>query len=154
MAIRVMSFGQAIEASHNSSKRHILLGNGFSIAYDPDSFSYGRLFDVADFSGLSMDLRPIFHEFGTTDFERVIEALRGAAKINRHYDPENTALAERISADSELLKDVLANVLARRHPDYVGSVKPNEFTSARRFLSSFDRIYTVNYDLLLYWTSM
>jgi hypothetical protein len=155
MTVRVMSFGEALEASQTyAGKRHILLGNGFSIAYDSDSFSYGRLFDVADFSSLSVDARPIFDDFGTTDFEHVIEALRGAAKISLHYEPQNIARAERIRADSELLKDALAEVLARRHPDYVGSVEPAEFASARRFLSNFNRIYTVNYDLLLYWTSM
>jgi hypothetical protein len=32
-------------------KRHLLLGNGFSIACRPELFTYARLFDMADFTG-------------------------------------------------------------------------------------------------------
>ena len=135
-------------------RRHVLLGNGFSISYDPTAFSYGRLLDEADFSQLSIDARAIFDAFGTADFEQVIEVLRTAAVLLPLYAPANPTLAAAIAADADLLKDALAEVLARRHPDNVGSITPEEYTAARTFLAHFERIYTVNYDLLLYWASM
>jgi hypothetical protein len=42
----VTTFEEALEASKEAGgNRHLLLGNGFSIACRPDSFSYGNLFD-------------------------------------------------------------------------------------------------------------
>jgi hypothetical protein len=44
-------------------------------------------------------------------------------------------------------------VLARKHPDNVAAIRDSEHGSARTFLAHFDgNVYTVNYDLLLYWT--
>jgi hypothetical protein len=150
-----MCFADALALSDKlGGKRHVLLGNGFSIAYDPESFSYGRLLDEADFSALSIDACAVFEAFGTADFERIIEVLRTAAIMLRVYAASDPALADRIAADAERLKDALAEVLARRHPDNVGSLQATSYEHARVFLNHFERIYTVNYDLLLYWTTM
>jgi len=126
------SFEEALRLAEQAEARpHVLLGNGFSIAYDHTAFSYGRLLDEADFSQLSVDARAIFEQFGTADFEQVIEILRTAAELLRIYAPTNTALAGQIAADAERLKDALAEVLARKHPDNVGTVTPEEYASAR-----------------------
>jgi len=155
MTISLLSFDSAVTLSQpGGGKRHLLLGNGFSIAYDPDSFSYGRLLDEADFSELSIVARVVFETFGTTDFEKIIEILRTAAVLLTMYAGADPALADQIATDADRIKDALAEVLARRHPENVGSVSADEYASARRFLSHFERIYSVNYDLLLYWTTM
>ncbi|MDX6287678.1 MAG: hypothetical protein QOG53_3163 [Frankiales bacterium] len=155
MPVDVLEFAEAMRRSEEYGRlRHLLLGNGFSIAYDADAFAYGRLLDEADFSELSIDARAVFKEFGTTDFEKIIEILRGAATLLHLYPDSDRDLAARILADADRLKDALAEVLARRHPDFVGSLTSEEYTAARHFLASFERIYSVNYDLLLYWTTM
>lgn len=46
----LMTFAEAIADSNQFSKRHLLLGNGFSIACRADIFHYGSLFAQADFS--------------------------------------------------------------------------------------------------------
>jgi hypothetical protein len=149
----VLSFTEALEASAEvKGKQHLLLGNGFSIACRPDAFSYGNLFEEADFSALGVDAESLFRLFGTADFERVIEALRTSEEILVLYgvDSDTAAL---LGSDAAALKDALAEVLARQHPDNVASIKPEEYAAARSFLANFDgRIYTVSYDLLLYWT--
>jgi hypothetical protein len=151
----VVSFEEALRSSQAlSGPRHVLLGSGFSISYDSTAFSYGRLLDEADFSQLSINARAIFATFGTADFEQVIEVLRTAAVLLPLYAPSIPTLAAAIAADADLLKDALAEVLARRHPDNVGGITREEYTTARTFLAHFERIYTVNYDLLLYWASM
>ncbi|HEY0280951.1 MAG TPA: DUF4917 family protein [Solirubrobacterales bacterium] len=149
----VISFERALEASEEiNGNRHLLLGNGFSIACRPEDFSYGNLFEEADLTGLGVDGRELFGLFGTADFERVIEALRRSEEVLRLYggDP---ATAERLHADAALVKEALADVLARKHPDAVYSIEDDEYRAARVFLANFDGgIYTVSYDLLLYWT--
>lgn len=151
------SYEDALAASEEvSGNRHLLLGNGFSIACRPDSFAYGKLFDEADFSGLQISADSLFAFFGTADFERVIDALRvSAAVLDLYQDGLLEEAIEQIEQDASCLKEALAEVLARKHPDNVANIEDKEYESARRFLANFDGgIYTVNYDLLLYWTLM
>jgi hypothetical protein len=151
----MLSFEEALEASTEvGGNRHLLLGNGFSISCRKDAFSYGKLFDEADFSTLEVEAGQLFGLFGTADFERVIEALRVTASILALYE-DDTEVAGQIRRDADALKVALAEVLARKHPDYVAAIDDQEYASARRFLLNFDgNVYTVNYDLLLYWTLM
>jgi hypothetical protein len=45
----VLSFVEALARSQEiHKKRHLLLGNGFSIACRPDCFNYKRILDEAD----------------------------------------------------------------------------------------------------------
>jgi len=141
-----------MDAASRHSRRHVLLGNGFSIAWRPDTFLYGRLLDEANFDGLTIDADAIFGLCGTSDFERVIRLLRSSAEVLGVYDSTDPAFADRLHADADCVKEALAQVLTRRHPDRVDSVTPAEYASARRFLEPFDHIFTVSYDLLLYWT--
>lgn len=154
--MEISSFGEALETSSSfSGKRHLLLGNGFSIACREDAFAYGKLFDEADFSALTVAADSLFALFGTADFERVIEALRISAGVLSLYDSAADEAVEQLQRDANCLKEALADVLARKHPSNVASIEDPEYERARRFLSSFDGgIYTVNYDLLLYWTLM
>jgi hypothetical protein len=147
-----MSFQDALAATAGA-KRHVLLGNGFSIACDPARFSYGRLFDEADFSNLAVDRGALFALAGTSDFERVIEMLRMSASVVELYESEDEALVATIRADADRVKNALADVLAQKHPDHVHEIDSEKYEAARIFLSHFSgHIYTVNYDLLLYWT--
>lgn len=150
----IYSFTEALDASKEiEGNRHLLLGNGFSIACRPDSFTYGKLVDEADFKALSIEAASLFALFGTADFERAIEALRVSSEVVGLYGSTPGDLIDLLEKDADALKDALAEVLARKHPDNVGAIEDQEYASARRFLANFDgRIYTVNYDLLLYWT--
>jgi hypothetical protein len=150
----LLTFYDAIaEAAERPGNRHILLGNGFSIACRPDLFTYGRLFDEADFDALSVEAEGLFAISGTSDFEHAIEALRISAQVLELYPDAEDDLISRIAADAEAVRVALAEVLASKHPENVGLIEDAEYASARAFLSHFNgSIYTVNYDLLLYWT--
>lgn len=150
----VRTFDQALERAAEFSPRHVLLGNGFSMAYDPTAFNYVKLLDDADFSDLSVDMRRVFENFGTSDFEKIIEFLRAAAQLVEMYESVDSELAGRFAADADALRAALAGVLARLHPDHVGMLSDEQYRSVRQFLSHFKRIYTLNYDLLLYWATM
>lgn len=153
----MLSFQQALaDSKHIKGKRHLLLGNGFSIACRPEAFQYGRLVEAADFSSLSVDATALFEFAGTSDFERAIEALRTTEEIvNLYGSSDRSSLVARLDSDIRVLRNALAEALSKRHPDNVGEISKNEYESARNFLAHFDgNLYTVSYDLLLYWTLM
>ena len=151
--VKAISFKEALlEAGEKN--RHVLLGNGFSIALRPDIFTYNTLYEKAMESGrLTSEMQKVFDQLGTTDFEQVMEALQNAAALIRYYEESNPKLATQLEKDAELLRDVLAETIAANHPARPYEVSEEQHASCRRFLSNFTgSIYTLNYDLLLYWT--
>lgn len=152
--MELLSFKAALENSSQQSKRHILLGNGFSIACKPDIFIYGRLFERADFSKLSSSAKRSFEIMSTEDFEKIIKALRDSSKIIEAYNGDDKEFIQRLQSDSEALKELLISTLASSHPAHPGELSESQFLHCKSFLKNFERIYTLNYDLLLYWTCM
>ncbi len=151
----LISFKEALTLA-GTGKRHLLLGNGFSIALRPDIFTYNTLLERATESNrLSKELANVFAKLGTTDFEMVMEALENAAVLVFLYEESNPKLAKRLQQDAARLRDVLAETIADHHPARPHDVKKDQYASCRRFLSNFNgHIYILNYDLLLYWTLM
>ena len=78
MSVLPISFTKALNLT-SDTKRHLLLGNGFSIALFWDRFSYVSLLENADFTHFP-EARKAFDLLGTTDFEVVIHALRQMAR--------------------------------------------------------------------------
>lgn len=154
VVMTIMSFEQAIIQSEEYGSRHVLLGNGFSIACRPDIFVYGRLFDHADFSTLSPAACKTFEVLNTQDFEYVIRVLRDASRMVALYNRVPKDLADRMRKDAEGLKSVLVNAIASRHPEMPSDISEDEYVACQHFLSYFKNIYTLNYDLLLYWAKM
>lgn len=151
--MNLLSFQEAIHASSSYSKRHLLLGNGFSIACRPDIFRYDRLFEQADFSNLSKSAQQAFGALSTTDFERVIKALRNAAELSSLYGlPETNILHMR--GDADALKELLVQTIANSHPALPSDITDSEYSHCQQFLAHFNNTYTLNYDLLLYWANM
>ncbi len=109
--------------------------------------------EKADFSRLGCEAQRLFAALSTSDFEVVIERLQAADVLVRLYD-ESSEIAAQAASDAAVLRDVLAEALAHNHPETVGSVDEEEYAAARAFLGHFSSVYTLNYDLLLYWASM
>jgi Domain of unknown function (DUF4917) len=106
VVVEPLDFQQALKQAAKYGKRHLLLGNGFSIACKPDIFSYGSLFDEAK-KKMSKELAAIFAAMGTQDFEEVIRALQNAATIVGVYKPGLKATKRMLLADAETLKKAL-----------------------------------------------
>lgn len=155
----LMSFVDAIADSEQYSKRHLLLGNGFSIACRADIFHYGSLFGQADFSNVP-EVVAVFEALGTQDFEAAIRALENAAKILPAYVPHGDAAIAKMLKHAAALKEILVQTIAGNHPHIPSDIPDDKFWACRRFLSHFlagDKpgcVFTLNYDLLLYWTLM
>jgi Domain of unknown function (DUF4917) len=155
----LMSFADAIADSEQYSKRHLLLGNGFSIACRADIFHYGSLFGQADFSKVP-EVVGVFQALGTQDFEAAIRALENAAKILPAYVPHGDAAIAKMLEHAAALKEILVQTIAGNHPHIPSDIPDDKFWACRRFLSYFlasekaGCVFTLNYDLLLYWTLM
>lgn len=149
--IKLRTFEDCIKSAPRN--KHILMGNGFSIALKPDIFTYGALFDNADFSEVPHS-REVFDALETRDFEAVIRLLVDMAKALRCYQGISSELITQIEQDATAIKTILANAIAQNHPDRPYDIANEQYAACRIFLSNFSHIYTLNYDVLLYWALM
>ena len=155
----LISFDQAIHDSGQYAKRNLLLGNGFSIACSADIFTYASLFANADFSKIP-EAKHAFEALDTQDFEEVIHALENGARLMPIYAPDHAEIPAAMLEHATALKDLLVTTIASNHPDVPARIPEEKFVACRQFLSCFvgpandGRIYTLNYDLLLYWALM
>jgi len=152
--IEIMPFEQALDQSNNG-KRHLMLGNGFSIALKPDIFTYDALYNDADFATVP-HAEAVFDALDTRDFESVIKVLVDMAQVLTAYEDAPADLIARIEADADAIKTVLVNAIANRHPDRPYNIAEEEYAACRQFLAKFGdgKIFTLNYDVLLYWAMM
>jgi len=149
---QVISFAEALaDAGDRSCPRAVLLGNGFSIDWNAGTFDYHSLFEEAVLDGLAADKADLFNTLGTYDFERVVEFLKTAANLADLYGARDAVLADNLRSDANVVRNGLADVIAARHPARPASITDAEAESARKFLGAFDTIFTINYDLLLFW---
>lgn len=125
----------------------LLLGNGFSIAWDEDIFDYDVLYNAAEFPER---LQRVFETVGTTDFEAVMRRLDEMLELLPHYGDNDDAIA-RARADSTLIRASLIQALRQSHPPSSQSISDEQAEKCAAFLAQFSTIYTTNYDLLLYW---
>ncbi|AXN05233.1 DUF4917 family protein [Vibrio anguillarum] len=144
------SFQERLDSLDEGQEPSILLANGFSQAWDRDIFNYQNLFTEAQFGARDAQLRDIFNRFETYDFEQVMRSLEAAEIVGDAYGVDRAKLDE-IRSDQEQLKDALIDVISRTHPARSSRVTTAQFESAKSFINQFDNIFTLNYDLLLYW---
>lgn len=146
----LLSYDEVLQEIHQDTCTNVLLGNGFSRSLLNDIFSYQSLFQSAEFGGRDATIRSIFENLGTYDFEAVARCLESAKLVVERYDNANPLL-EQISLDLIQLKKSLIQVISRTHPTYPHQIDDDKYESTREFLSRFKNIFTLNYDLLLYW---
>jgi hypothetical protein len=156
VARRLQDFDRAMRrVSQAGKKPHLLLGNGFSRACRDDIFAYGALFERADFKKCSKKARQAFEALKTSDFEVVMRALRDTATLLQLYGGDvHERLRTRLLEDAEALREVLVHAIADSHPSQPGDISPESYGRCRAFLERFADVYTLNYDLLLYWAIM
>ncbi|WP_194944437.1 DUF4917 family protein [Aeromicrobium yanjiei] len=151
MVKRLKTFGEALVSDPDPSHRSVLLGNGFSRAFS-DNFAYSRLRDKAQMPKLSVPKTKLFERANSDDFETVMDQLRQAARLVRLYEGRGSRLERALRADERVVKHGLVDAIRLIHPTSAFAVEDAKYSAARDFLSNFNRIFTVNYDLLLYWT--
>lgn len=133
-----------------TSRAHVLLGNGFSIACDP-VFRYTSLFEAAVRAGLSERAQALFQRLGTNNFEGALRLLDDAQWVGGLYGLSAEQMNE-MNQDADIVKHTLVDAVTHSHLDHTGCVPDEKKDAAVRFLSTYHNIFTTNYDLLLYWT--
>lgn len=150
-AKQVLSYDD-VQAKLGDGRKHILLGNGFSIACDP-IFDYARLYDAAIKAGLSKRAQKVFEKLGTNNFEGVMRLLEDAHWIAQTYhfiEKDTSAMLD----DVQIIKQTLIEAVAESHLENTGKVPDFKKDAALNFLKSYHNIFTTNYDLLVYWVGM
>ena len=163
--MNLLTFEEALEKANGLRtarsgkpvKKHLLLGNGFSIALRPDIFTYGSLFEKIR-PTLQPQLTQVFGHLGTSDFEEVIQGLESAAALLPFYADSGDSLSQKMLEDARALKEALVTAIASNHPARPGDISDWQYDSCKDFLYNFisteGDIYTLNYDILLYWVLM
>jgi hypothetical protein len=143
----VLSFTEALEETEPET-RHLLAGNGFSIAQGGARFDYLTLLER---SGLPDDgeIRNVFRQLGTSDFEEVMRALEHAAVIETAYGEH--VRSEMFNSDAADVRNALIHAVHEVHPGIQFDIPEDQRTACATFLRHFRTIFTINYDLLLYW---
>lgn len=143
----IITFAEAIESCGDQPKT-ILLGNGFSIAQAGAQFSYANLFER---SGLAENnpIRKVFSALSTCDFEEVMHALQHAALVEAAYGDNDKAST--FKADAQTVREALMNAVRSVHPGAKFEIPKAQLEACAKFLDNFQLIFTLNYDLLLYW---
>lgn len=143
-------------AKNRNRNFHLLLGNGFSMAYDSSIFSYNALHDFI--SGIEDDdLNKVLGVIETKNFELIMQQLDTATALIQSFDPYSP-LASRIASASNKLKNSLLDAVRSLHPEHVFTVPEEKSEACSQFLKTFldtdGSIFSTNYDLLLYWILM
>ncbi|MEO1197945.1 MAG: DUF4917 family protein [Pseudomonadota bacterium] len=142
-----ITFAEALELTANA-RRCVLLGNGFSIAQAGGNFSYANLLEHSGLEAGS-PIRRIFEELNTIDFEEVMHALEHAAKIEAAYGANDRS--ELFRNDAGGLREALIHAVRDVHPAIQYDVPEAQHQACAEFLNKFCCLFTLNYDLLLYW---
>jgi hypothetical protein len=150
-ASNVLKYRDVAAALGGSKRKHILLGNGFSIGCDP-VFKYGRLYDAAVSAGLSQRAQSVFEYLGTSNFEGVMRLLDDAHWIAKTYGlvGEHSQMLD----DVEIVKRTLVDAVANSHLAHTGMLPDEKKAAALEFLRPYYNVFTTNYDLLAYWVNM
>ncbi len=152
------SFNDVVASIQRNKNRpfHLLIGNGFSMSYDPKIFSYNALHDfIEDLD--DADLLKILRVIETKNFELIMQQLDSFAMIIESLGGDNK-LKKKVATVSMKLRTGLLEAVKSLHPEHVFKVpeKASERCSRflRVFLESGGKIFSTNYDLLLYWILM
>lgn len=155
--MELLTFGE-VAASLKKKNRPIslLMGNGFSMAYDCDIFSYNVLYDFLTSQDDNL-LDKLFGAIKTKNFELIMQQLDTTLALLNAFESDQ-AIKERIKMAIEKLKGALLKSVHELHPEHVFKMPEEKSTACANFLNIFlnsgGQIFTTNYDLLLYWVLM
>jgi hypothetical protein len=136
--------------------RHLLLGNGFSMAYDSNIFSYNALGRFVE-NTKEPTLQKLFSTIKTKNFEQIMQQLDSFCVFAKAFSTDKE-LISKIQDASEKLKVSLIEAVKELHPEHVFSIPEEKskkcFSFLESYLSKNGKIFSTNYDILLYWVLM
>ena len=140
----------------NKRDKHLLLGNGFSMAYDTTIFSYNALNKFIEKIEDPL-LQKLFEIVNTKNFELVMQQLDNFCQLAEEFSSD-AELKVKIQAASDALKRSLIDAVKELHPEHVFQVPEEKSKACADFLGDYlntkGHVFTTNYDILLYWVLM
>jgi hypothetical protein len=154
---QLVSFDEVVrQLAEKKRLTHLLMGNGFSMAFDSTIFSYNALSDFIEKSNNEV-LKKLFAIVNTKNFEQIMQQLDNFNEIASIFSKDNE-LITKIQDAGDTLKSSLIEAVKELHPEHVFKIPEQEcvkcFQFLHRFLGNGGTIFTANYDLLLYWVLM
>jgi predicted house-cleaning noncanonical NTP pyrophosphatase (MazG superfamily) len=151
------TYQEVINSLHtNRRQKHLLMGNGFSMSYDSDIFSFNKLAEFLK----SLDnpvLQKLFEIIKTSNFELLMEQLENVPQIAQVFGAEKKVV-DKIHDATTTLKSSLIEAIKELHPKHVFEIPAEKSKACAGFLNSYlsedGQVFTTNYDLLLYWVLM
>jgi hypothetical protein len=154
---KLRTYRQVVDSlKEKKRKRHLLFGNGFSMAYDRDIFSYNALSRFIEDSRDPI-VTALFQRLNTKNFELIMQQLENFCAIAETFSDDKKMVAK-IKGASETLKLNLLEAVKELHPKHVFTVPDAKSISCFQFLKEYldndGFVFSTNYDLLLYWVLM
>jgi len=153
----IMTYQDVVKSLNNKKRqKHLLLGNGFSMAFDSEIFSYNALSQFIEANGDPI-VSKIFERLNTINFELLMHQFDNFCEIADIFCEDKT-LVPKIKAVTEQLKTSLIEAVKELHPEHVFKISDDKSNSCMKFiqeyLSNDGLVFSTNYDLLLYWVLM
>ena len=154
---KLQSYQDVIQSLEKKGRqKHLLFGNGFSMAYDRNIFSYNALSNFIETTGDPL-IKSLFQKLNTKNFELIMQQLDNFCEIVEIFSDDKT-LVPKIKAVSEKLKNSLIDAVKELHPEHVFKVPEEKSQACIQFLQEYlnknGLVFSTNYDLLLYWVLM
>lgn len=154
---KLQSYEDVLDSLEKKNRqKHLLFGNGFSIAYDAKIFSYNALSNFIEKSSNEL-LKELFNVINTKNFELIMKQLDDFIHIAQVFSSDKK-LVTKIQEASQILKDSLIEAVKILHPEHVFEIPKEKcescFEFLREYLENKGKIFSTNYDLLLYWVLM
>lgn len=132
------------EIKENFQGADILLGNGFSINLYK-GFNYSELFS-SFLDSLPEPKKEIYSNFTSDNFEIILKDLTKANEINAVFGIQDNQICEAIQE----IRNGLIRTVTDNHPrtDEIDHERINQIENQLEF---FSKIYTLNYDIFLYY---
>ena len=155
--VEVKDYQEVIKYLRKSKRqKHLLLGNGFSMAYDASIFSYNALSDFIDQTEDKL-LKKLFSIINTRNFESIMKQLDVFYELAVEFSSDKE-FAEDVIKARESLKTRLLDAISTLHPEHVFKIPETKSQKCaaflREYLGSDGHVFSTNYDLLLYWVLM
>ncbi|WP_455853839.1 DUF4917 family protein [Pantoea endophytica] len=155
--MELMTFDDVITHLHKKKRTYsLLMGNGFSMAYDSEIFSYNALYRFLTNKDDKV-INSLFEVIKTRNFELVMQQLDTTLSLLDAFGSDSE-LKEKITLAGQNLKRGLMESIHQLHPEHVYKIPEEKAIACADFLSQFlnskGHVFSTNYDLLLYWVLM
>ncbi len=144
----VCDYGDVRQRLKDLANPVLVAGNGLSLSFAKQSLDWEALRASVSAECLSDFAKRAFEVSAARDFESAARVLHESAHLLKRYEP---ILAARLEQESRDLCKLTAQAVAAAHPQRGARPDASKVAACARFLSDYQRVVTLNYDLLLYW---